>query len=377
MHTVRRDLGLLFTIETGPARSRTTAGIRAERSATEYSVVPEGVDSAAWSLRGHTPSVSAFAGHLRGLGDRTRLEVSAALTAGDGGLHLLPRARIAWNPGRPLTLSAAVAGFRQPAQSLRNPESVVGSVFPADLYIGSGAPGVPTARARQVVAAADYRPGTGLRLGFQAYGRTAEGLLLVAPHAGEPFATRLFGVGSGSAYGWSASAAANGARFGFLASYGVQRVRLSYGDSTYIPTYGTTHLAEAGVIVYPTATLALRLGASGAAGRRTTTPTGELEWESCNLRDRGCELGGSPHYGGQPLGARRLPPYLRIDLGVRQHWHVRVAGRNASVAVFGTFSNVLGRRNLLTYVIDPTTGAATAIGMRPGAPLVVGLDWRF
>jgi hypothetical protein len=47
------------------------------------------------------------------------------------------------------------------------------------------------------------------------------------------------------------------------------------------------------------------------------------------------------------------------------------------LAMFGTFTNLLGRTNVLTIVTDPTTGGRSAIEMRPRSPLVVGLDWRF
>jgi hypothetical protein len=48
-----------------------------------------------------------------------------------------------------------------------------------------------------------------------------------------------------------------------------------------------------------------------------------------------------------------------------------------SVALFGTVSNVLARPNTLAYLTDDATGKREAIDMRPLAPLVVGLDWRF
>jgi len=376
MSARRHDLGLVLALESGKASASTAAGLRVERSSTAYAVAAED-GTAPWSLEGRTPTVAGFARQVRAIGRRTRLDLGLALAAGDGGVDLLPRARLAWNPTERWNLSAAYAGFRQSAQSLRNPESVVGNVFPADLYIGSGALGVPEARARQAVVAADYRPLRGLRLGAQAYARNSRHVLLVAPRAGDPFADGRYAVGSGSARGVSLSLAARGARLGVVASYGLQRVRLEYGDSTYVPSHGTTHLVEAGVIVFPTATLSVRLGATGGAGRRATTASGALEWEACNLLDRGCELGGSPQAGAEPPGGRRLPAYFRVDLGARQHWHLRIAGRDASVALFGTVTNLFGRRNILTYAANPTTGEVTAVDMRPLAPLVVGLDWRF
>jgi hypothetical protein len=114
-----------------------------------------------------------------------------------------------------------------------------------------------------------------------------------------------------------------------------------------------------------------------ALGRRTTTVSSGLEWEACNLLDRGCEFSGTPHYAGEPLGATRLPPYLRVDLGVRKQWDLVLWGRGAQVALFGTVTNVFNRRNVLTYARTPATRELAAMEMRPLAPLLVGLDWRF
>jgi hypothetical protein len=253
---------------------------------------------------------------------------------------------------------------------------VVGNVFPADLYIGAGAPGVPVARSDRGVLAADYRPCPGLRLEAQAYLSSFAGLLLVAPETAQPFATDRFTTGSGTAPGISFDAALSGARFGLVARYGWQRVRLEHADSSYTPGYGTSHLAELGAIVFPSATSSVRLGLTGAFGRAATSVTGAFEWEACNLLDRGCEFGGSPQANGA-LGATRLPAYLRLDLSLRQHWHLNVAGRSVTLAAFGTISNLLGRANVLTIATDPVTGRRTAIEMRPRAPLVIGLDWRF
>jgi hypothetical protein len=103
--------------------------------------------------------------------------------------------------------------------------------------------------------------------------------------------------------------------------------------------------------------------------------SGGFEWEACNLLDEGCEFGGSPTTSGA-LGAATLPAYFRMDLGVRKHWHVTVGRRDAVVALFGTLTNVLNRRNVLTYS-RAGDGRLTPIEMRPLAPLVVGLDWQF
>jgi hypothetical protein len=262
------------------------------------------------------------------------------------------------------------------AQSLRNPESVVGNIFPVDLYIGSGAAEVPVARSDQVIMAAEYEPSGGVRVSLEAYTRSTAGLLLVAPLASSPFTTGALTQGSGTSRGLSVEAGVSRTRFGVLAGYGVQRVRLEAPKSGYVPAFGTSHLIHGGLIVFPTATTSIRLGTSAAFGRRTTIASGGLEWEACNILDRGCEFAGSPSYNGGPLGTAVLPSYLRVDLGFRKHWHFQMAGRDGMVALFGTITNVLNRKNVLTYIRD-ASGEQVPIEMLPLAPLVVGLDWRF
>jgi hypothetical protein len=66
-----------------------------------------------------------------------------------------------------------------------------------------------------------------------------------------------------------------------------------------------------------------------------------------------------------------------LDVSVRKHWHFVLGRREGSVEAFATGSNLLGRANVLTYVVDPASGASAPIEMRPRAPLTLGLGWRF
>jgi hypothetical protein len=307
---------------------------------------------------------------------RGELELSLAGTLAAGALHLDPGARLQWKPADALTVSLGASRRHQYAQSLRNPESVVGNIFPADLHVGAGASGVPVARADLGIVALEHRPAPGLRLGAQAWARSLRSLLLVAPDNGGPFATTGFASGSGEAYGTALGLGMNGARYGVIVDYGLQSVRLAYAGSSYVPEHAATHSIDAGVIVFPTPTSSVRLGVTSVLGRRATAVLGPFEWESCNLLDQGCEFAGSPTASGSP-GAERLPDYLRVDLGVRKHWHVKLAGRDVQIAAFGAGTNLLGRRNALTVAIDPATGRRRLIEMRPRSPLVVGVDWRF
>ena len=371
----RQDEGLLALVETDGLRSSTTAGFRLERSHTDYRS-GTGSSSPLLELNARVPLATAFLQHRRELGGRLTGSAGMAGIWAAGGLHLNLQGGLRWRVWQPVVLSASYMRSHQFAQSLRNGESVVGNIFPAELFTGSGANGVPVARNDRGVLAADYRPAANLRLGLQGYVSNYRGLLLVAPSTTEPFATRSFVTGSGTVPGVSINAALSGARYGMLASYGWQRVQLEYTDSSYTPAYGTSQVLELGAIVFPSATSSIRVGFTGSFGRRSTGVTGAFEWEACNLLDQGCEFGGSPQTE-DALGATKLPAYARLDLGVRRHWHLRLVGRDVMLAAYGTLTNLLGRSNVLTTATDPATGRRTPIEMRPRAPLVVGLDWRF
>ncbi len=374
----RRDLAVAGTLERSNERTTTVAGVRIQQNQTSYRVGPPGAEAPSLALATRTPVAAAFVRHRRPAGSRLAAELAlSAAATGSSQLRIGPQAVLRWAPSPLFTVSGGYARSHQFTQSLRNAESVAGNVFPVDVFVGADGNGVPVARSDQGVFAAEYHPSAGLRLGAQGYLRGFDGLLLVAPSTGEPFATDGFATGSGTARGLSLEAAVSGTRYGLVASYGWQRVRLNHGASSYVPVHGTSHLLDAGVILFPSATTSIRFGATGATGRRGTAVTGAFEWESCNLIDEGCEFGGSPRHATDGLGATRLPGYLRLDLGFRKHWHLHVAGRDASVALFGTITNLLGRRNVLTVATDPATGAPVRIDMRPRAPLVVGLDWRF
>jgi Carboxypeptidase regulatory-like domain/TonB-dependent Receptor Plug Domain len=373
----RDDAGLLAVVELSGSGRMTTAGIRAQRSQTFYRFRSVTDPKVASSFQVETPIAAAFIRQQARVTPSSEVELTLVSSLAAGAVHLGPSANFRWWPAERWSLTAGYARRHQFAQSLRNPESVVGTVFPVDLYVGSGRGGVPVARSDLGIAALEFRPTTAIRLGVQAYARSFGSLALVAPRTAEPFATSGFVTGAGNAYGVALEAGTTGARYGVVGSYALQRVRLEYGDTSYVPGHGVTHSIDLGFIVLPSRTSEVRLGLSGLIGRRTTAVDGALEWQSCNLLDKGCEFAGSPGQRSEPLGATSLPGYLRVDVGFRKHWPLAVAGRQGVVALFGTVTNLLGRRNLLTFAVDPTTGGRSPIEMRPLSPLVVGFDWRF
>ncbi len=372
----RRDEGVMLSLERRGETWSTLAGARIERQHTRYDVTPDaGADAAPTAVHSTLPTV--FVVHERRLG--ARLSTSLALSASALGSELYPepQALLRFDASPRLAFTASFTRSHQFAQSLRNPESVVSGIFPVDLYLGAEGTPVPVARGETGVLGAEYRLTSTARVSLQAYTRDLEGLLLVAPRTGEPFATHSFATGGGHTQGLSLDASASGSRYAVVGSYAWQRVRFLHDDSSYVPQQGATHLLDAGLLLFPSSTFSLRLGATGLFGRRGTPTLGLFELDACNLVDRGCELSGTPRQAYDQLGTEGLPSYFRVDLGVRKHWHVAIGQRDAMVALFGTLTNVLGRRNVLTYATDPETGARTAVEMRSRSPLVVGVDWRF
>lgn len=376
LDATRRDLGAVATLTWNMRAAATVIGARFTHIRTSYA---EALDTAGRTLRarhGDAPVTVLFVQHDRLLGHELRIDASASAAFAAGGTHIVPRLNLHWHPVPRLRLSASYARMQQFAQSLRNEESVVGQVFPAELYVSADASAVPVARADQVVVSAQASPAAGVSLSGHGYVRSLRGLALVAPVQTGPFATGAFATGTARVRGIALEAGATGARHGLLLRYGWQRVQVRARELVYTPTHGTAHVLDAGAIVFPGATWSIRAAAHAALGRRTTALVGPFEWEACNLLDHGCEFGGTPELA-PGLGAVRLPAYVRLDLGARKHWHLDVSGRDVLVGISGTLTNLLSRRNVLTEAVDPETGRYAAVEMLPLAPLVVGLEWRF
>jgi hypothetical protein len=295
---------------------------------------------------------------------------------GTGGVEPSPFVEWTWRPTVALSLSAEGSRRVQYTQSLRNGEAMTALLFPADLPVTAGRD-VPVARSDQLVMAASWRPSPARRLAVRGWWRRLANLALPAIGTDAPFALGPVARGSGVARGASIDATASGTRWTLMGSYGAQRVQLTARDTTWQPESGVSHTADAGIIAFPTSSSSLRVGATAGAGRRVTGFGGAFEWEACNLLDRGCEFAGTPVRGDAPLGGLAIPAWVRVDAGVRTHWHVRVGQRDVLLAAHATWSNVFNRRNVLTYARDGDTGRRTAVAMRPSAPLVFGIDWSY
>jgi hypothetical protein len=364
LHSSLREVGFSATLRA----AQLELGARLISSHSSYRA-----DSA--SLPGTAIITSLFAERTVQPTRSVQLQGGLAVTHALGKLHSTPRLRLSWQPVAPLTLLASYARTQKFTQSLRNHESLVSSIFPAELPAVADGHVIPVAKGDQLVLGAEFKPSSGARLVGQFYTRRFHHLALAAPRTAGPFSVGGLVGGRGAASGMAVDAAFNSSGFGVIASYGWQHVRLRFDTTSFEPHHAVAHSLEAGVIAFPGNTWSVKLGATGVLGRRATPVVGSLEWESCNLLDRGCEFGGEPVTDPGALGSGALPWYARVDLGVRKHWHPAMAGRTASVALFATVTNLFGRRNVLGYT--QADGSGHVIGMRPRSVLLAGLDWSW
>lgn len=348
-------------------------GVRAEHSNTRYSAGDAALSGI--SLGSASPLLTLFADESRALGAHVGVTLGAAGQLYRGRGYLSPRVRALWSPLDRVTFSATLGRGHQFAQSLRNTESPIGYVFPADLFIGAGNETIPVARSDEATVTLDVVAARGARARVAGYVRRSTGLLMVAPVEEGPFLQHPPEAGASTARGGYVEARADSARYGVLLRYGLQRVEFQHGARRYVPEWGSRSLLDGGFTVFPTTSTTIRVGVNAAFGRYVTPAVGGLEWESCNLKDAGCEFAGTPRADSSRLGAFRPPPYVRVDVGLRKHGRLRVGGQSVELAAFATVSNLFDRYNVLTYAVNGES--RVPLQMRPFSPFVVGIDWRF
>jgi hypothetical protein len=326
--------------------------------------------------RSRATVLSAFAARRHRLGRRSEVSLGSTISRYDDRVFAGPFADVRVNPGDWITISVGGVRRYQFMQSLRNPETIVSNIFPADLYVNAGA-SVPVARSDQGTLAVQLRPSVARALTVRVWSRSLSGLALPAVGGDELAARSAIVTGTGRARGVSIDASLAWARAGAIGSYALQRVRYEAADTAWTPESGVTHAVDAGVRLFPSPTFSISVALAAVAGRRATPYAGAFEWEACNLRDRGCEFAGGSLRRDGALGGLTLPGYVRIDAGLRKHWHVGVGGRDVALGTYATWTNLLSRSNVLTVLRDPEAGGRSVVAMRPGSPLVIGFDWTF
>ena len=209
LSTRRRDVGLAARATWSRPSGSTTGGIRAEWIHTRYHFVVEEDSLRSMRLRAEDPVWAAFAGHNQAIGSRTQLDLGLVGAIASGSLHVAPSLMLEVKPVAAVSVHGGLARRHQFVQSLRNAESIVTNIFPADLFLAAGDV-MPVARSDLGYAGLGFRPWVGFRLGIEAYARSFSNVALTQ-EAG-PFVATQVGTGTGTAHGLVLDLAANGAR---------------------------------------------------------------------------------------------------------------------------------------------------------------------
>jgi hypothetical protein len=120
----------------------------------------------------------------------------------------------------------------------------------------------------------------------------------------------------------------------------------------------------------------LRAAVRAGSGAPTSRIASGFSWEASDPVLGEGDLAGTPLRVGDGINDLELPAYVRVDFGVRAGWGVRLGGRQGSVSTFLTIENLANRSNLLTYRVDPATGALLPLGAGPSA-LNAGVQIEF
>jgi hypothetical protein len=295
------------------------------------------------------------------LGATSALRASV-LKGGDPALE--PRVTVSYAPSPLTVLSVGYNRARQVLQSLRNQESVLDVAVPSE-FLGHLDSEEAGATSDQVTMAFQARPTSEALFTVDLYARRLTGLVLVAPETPEPLAVGGFTLGDGRALGAVASAELVRDAWQASATYHLGRATRTGPTSEYRPLYQRTHWAMAGAGFRVSRRVTLRAALRAGSGGTSSPVTAGFVWEASDpVRGEG-DLAGNPLRAGSQLNDVALPAYLRLDVGTHAGWEVGVRGRPAHVSVFLTVENILDRKNVLTYQLDPGTGVFLPIPLRP------------
>jgi hypothetical protein len=380
LHSSYEQLGLSASSMWQVRGLRLVSGVDVQRLNVSYDVQNR-ADTAQRLLALHgAPLLVSAIGEAQGtFGDRWSYAFGVrepVIAPGATGLE--PRLSIRFAPTSRISLGLGYSRLHQYVQSLRNEESLVDELTGISLpaVAGSAANGatIPVATADQIATTLDARLSSTMTFSAVGYVRRETGLALVAPVSAEPFATSDFATGSARSRGMSLSLDRTGKRvFGEL-SYSLSSVTQRSGSGSYAPEFAATHTVAMGVGVRVRGTTTLRAAASMNSGVSASTYTDPLEWMPYTPASGEGDLSGSPQHIVGALNGSRLPPYFRLDLGVRRDWGVSLFGVGARLAANASVVNVLGRNNASGLLA--MDGGATQRLLLPPRSLELGLEWR-
>lgn len=336
-----------------------------------------------FSRLGEVAGITTLAGYLEdswSVSEAFAFRVGArALHAPGLGTELMPRLGARWTLRPGLALTAAAGRYAQAIHSLRDEEAVLASIIPYELLVPAQ-PETGMLVAEDVVAGVEVsRENTNAR--FEAYLKRYPSLptppLAMNPAEAPIFATSFL-PGTGRAAGVEAFVQH---RFGahiVMGSYALNWSERTAGGTTYTPRYNRRHLLDL--------TAAHEWGDDGlltarftfGSGQPYTPAEGQLDRYWYNPVEDRYEALGPVVVLGEP-NSKRLPAYMRLDIGARTELHRHWFGREITLIPYLQVLNVTGAENVTAaqprYEID----GQGQLEYLPALPLLptFGMEWKF
>lgn len=302
-----------------------------------------------------------------------------ALHAEGLGTEIMPRLGARWTVRPGLALTAAAGRYAQAIHSLRDEEAVLASIIPYELLVPAQ-PETGMLVAEDLIAGVEVgRPNTRAR--FEAYYKRYPSLP-TPPLSQDPAEAPIFAPdflpGTGRAAGLEAFVQHRFGQNVLMGSYALNGAKRTANGVTYTPRYNRRHLldvtaardwGDAGLL---TARFAL------GSGQPYTPALGRLDtyvWDPVQGRYRPAArriVLGAPN-------SKRLPPYMRLDIGARaaleRHWF----GRDITLSPYLQILNVLGNENVTAGQPRYGFDGQGEIEYLPALPLLptFGIEWKF
>lgn len=293
-----------------------------------------------------------------------------------------PRFSLHYAPTPRLSLGLGVARLYQDVQSLRNEESPLDAIAGITLPVIAGSAGpagtarVPAVRADQAIATIAWRVTPGASLALAAFTRAESGVALVAPVTMQPFAMEGFDVGTTHAMGASLALTHEGQWLSVELGYAYSVVRERTVSLDYAPSFAAAQVLTAGVGIRVQPETSLRIGLAASSGGPASVLAGHVEWSPFGAGDANASLEGSPQRIVGLLDGARLPPYVRLDVGLRRTFIVHVFGRSAGITGTASLTNLFDRSNAFGLALDARNGTLEMLRYPPRSA-VLGIDWTF